>query len=209
MEYKAGVDRATAIGILRALHWGQHLLMLLAVQSAVRTSSCNALTIRHTITSPWEQVWLSVSRVNHPPVYWPLAAMTAFAPALLRASCRHWPPDTTKVSFLPLTEARRAGGDTEGIWRHFCEGVVATVRARDRPARSHAARHPGCVLVHACRSAVQHATGDVDPHAPHLPALPRGHAGLHTARLPPPPDAGHQCGAGGGLHHLPPRVRAP
>ena len=38
MEYKAGVDRATAIGILRALHWGQHLLMLLAVQSAVRTS---------------------------------------------------------------------------------------------------------------------------------------------------------------------------
>ena len=191
MEYKAGVDRATAIGILRALHWGQHLLMLLAVQSAM---------------------WLSVSRVNHPPVDWPLAAMTAFAPALLRASCRHWPPDTTKVSFLPLTEARRArscGGVLRAYGDTVGPGVVATVRARDRPDRSHAARHPGCVMVHACRSAVQHATGDVDPHAPHLPALPRGHAGLHTARLPPPPDAGHQCGAGGGLHHLPPRVRAP
>ena len=77
MEYKADVDQVTAIGILRALHWSQHLLMLVSIQSAI---------------------WISVTRVDHPPVDWPLVAMTSFAPAMLRGSCRHWPPETTKVS---------------------------------------------------------------------------------------------------------------
>ena len=74
-EYKTGVDRVSAISILRTLHWGQHMFMLTAVVTAVVGS----------VTHP-----------NHPPIDWPLAAMTAFAPALLRGSCRHWPPDTAR-----------------------------------------------------------------------------------------------------------------
>ena len=74
-EYKTGVDRVSAISILRTLHWGQHMFMLTAVVVAVVSS---------------------VTRHDHPPIDWPLAAMTAFAPALLRGSCRHWPPDTAR-----------------------------------------------------------------------------------------------------------------
>ena len=81
MEYKTGVDQVAAIGILRALHWSQHVLMLASIQSAI---------------------WISVTRVEHPPVDWPLVAMTSFAPAMLRGSCRHWPPETTKVSIVSM-----------------------------------------------------------------------------------------------------------
>ena len=74
VEYNSGVDRVAAIGILRALHWGQHVFMFVSVQSAV---------------------WLTITRNKHT-IDWPLAALTAFAPTLLRSSCQHWPPETNK-----------------------------------------------------------------------------------------------------------------
>ena len=88
LEYKPNVDRVTAIGILRGLHWSQHLLMMLLLSIVL-----------------WQD-WHT--RPAH--MEWPMVCISVLSPALLRLGCQRLnDPLTPSVTGLTPTHALETG----------------------------------------------------------------------------------------------------